>query len=152
MQLTEHFSFEELTDSSKFPNLVEQNRLDAMNPILLKHLKYIAGTLEEIRVVLGCKIAISSGYRNDALNKAVGGSTTSTHKQGITADIVPYIGTVEEAFEKLLANRDKLPSMRKCIIEGIKGKVWLHIQAKVETKEKQEFFKTNDGINYIKVG
>ena len=35
-------------------------------------------------------IRVSSGVRNDALNKAVGGSKTSAHTHGWAADLVPY--------------------------------------------------------------
>lgn len=149
MKITEHFTFEELTNSSRHPELVEKNRLDASN--YMKHLKYIAGTLEEVRSILGCKISVSSGYRNNELNKAVGGSPTSKHMLGLCADIVPFNGTVEEAFNLLLANKDKLPSLRKCIIEGIKGKEWLHIQTKKEASEPTEFFSTNDGKTYTPI-
>ena len=50
--------------------------------------------LEKLRAALGaklggeCTVNINSGYRTPALNKAVGGSITSKHKQGKAADIV----------------------------------------------------------------
>lgn len=37
-------------------------------------------------------INISSGYRCPALNKAVGGSTTSAHRYGYAFDLVPTTG------------------------------------------------------------
>ena len=150
MKLTTNFTFEELTGSANHPNLVSKNRELAKQ--YEKRLRYVAGTLEEIRAVLKCRIHVSSGYRYAELNKAVGGSTTSKHMLALCADIVPLDGmTVEEAFELLIANKDKLPSLRKCIIEGVKGKVWLHIQTKLEAKEPTDFLVTNDGINFEKV-
>ena len=150
MKLTTNFTFEELTDSSSYPHLVPKNRELAKQ--FDKRLRYVAGTLEEIRAVLKCRIHVTSGYRFSDLNKAVGGSVTSKHMFALCADIVPLDGmTVEEAFELLIANKDKLPSLRKCIIEGIKGKVWLHIQTKLEAKEPTDFLVTNDGINFEKV-
>ena len=150
MKLTTHFTFEELTDSASYPHLVPKNRELAKQ--YEKRLRYVAGTLEEIRAVLGCRVRVSSGYRYAELNKAVGGSINSKHMFALCADIVPLDGmTVEEAFELLIANTDKLPSLRKCIIEGIKGKVWLHIQTKLEAKEPTDFLVTNDGINFEKV-
>ena len=150
MKLTTHFTFEELTDSASYPNLVPKNRELAKQ--FEKRLRYVAGTLEEIRAVLGCRIHVNSGYRFDELNKAVGGSVNSKHMFALCADIVPLDWlTVKEAFDLLIANKDKLPSLRKCIIEGIKGKAWLHIQTKLEAKEPTEFLTTNDGINFEKV-
>ena len=150
MKLTKHFTFEELTDSASYPHLVPKNRELAKQ--FDKRLRYVAGTLEEIRAVLGCRVHVSSGYRYAELNKAVGGSVNSKHMLALCADIVPLDGiTVEEAFKLLIANKDKLPSLRKCIIEGVKGKVWLHIQTKLEAKEPTDFLTTNDGINFEKV-
>lgn len=150
MKLTTHFTFEELTDSASYPHLVPKNRELAKQ--FEKRLRYVAGTLEEIRAVLGCRVHVNSGYRFAELNKAVGGSATSKHMFALCADIVPLDGmTVEEAFELLIANKDKLPSLRKCIIEGVKGKVWLHIQTKLEAKEPTDFLTTNDGVNFEKV-
>lgn len=149
MKITEHFTFEELTNSSSHPELVEQNRLDAQ-PVL-KQLKYTAGTLEELRTVIGEPLLISSGFRNEALNKVVGGSSTSKHKLGLCADFIPNSKAVNEAFKLIIENRDKCPSLRKCIIEGVKGKTWLHIQAKVDSSEPTTFFKTDDGINYTEI-
>ena len=150
MKLTTHFTFEELTDSASYPHLVQKNRELAKQ--FEKRLRYVAGTLEEIRAVLGCRVHVNSGYRYDELNKAVGGSATSKHMFALCADIVPLDGmAVEEAFKLLIANKDKLPSLRKCIIEGIKGKVWLHIQTKLEAKEPTDFLTTSDGINFEKV-
>ena len=45
--------------------------------------------MERVRTVLGAKaIRINSGYRCDALNKKIGGSTTSAHSFGLAADFV----------------------------------------------------------------
>lgn len=149
MKITEHFTFEELTNSSSHQDLVEQNRIDAQG--VLKQLKYTAGTLEELRVVIGEPLLISSGFRNDSLNKKVGGSSTSKHKLGLCADFIPKSKSVSEAFRLIIENKDKCPSLRKCIIEGVKGKTWLHIQAKTDSSEPTTFFKTDDGITYTEV-
>ena len=150
MKLSEHFTFEELTDSVNHPELVEQNRIDALEHI--KKLRYVAGTLEEVRGVLGCKIRVTSGYRNDSLNEAVGSKPSSSHLKALCADIIPYEGTVQEAFEKIKFNKHLCPSLRKCIIEGDKGKVWLHIQTKLTASEPTEFYTSSDGKNFTRVG
>jgi hypothetical protein len=148
MQLTEHFSLEELTSSSSYPKLVAQNRVDAQK--YLKQLKHTASSLEEIRDVLGVPLVISSGFRNLPLNSAVKGSPTSKHKEGLCADFMPKGMNIYEAMD-ILKNSDKLLSVRKIIFEGVKGKLWFHIQTKTIASEPTEFFVTNDGKTYTKV-
>lgn len=47
----------------------------------------LAEVLETIRVHFNVPVTVSSGYRTEARNKAVGGSTYSQHKYGLAADI-----------------------------------------------------------------
>ena len=149
MQLSEHFSFNELTITSH-ESLQKSNRISAES--FTKQLKYTAGALEELRTLLGVQLTVTSGFRMPALNKAVGGSVTSKHTHGLCADIIPVGITVNEAFEKIKANKNKLGSVRKVIIEGVRGKSWLHVQSKVLASEPTELFSTLDGQNYTKVG
>ena len=147
--MTEHFSFNELTDSKKYPELVEANRLSAQ--AYLKQLKYVAATLEEIRAVLGVPLFVTSGFRNPALNKAAGGSPTSGHGKGLCADFQPIGMEVNDAFELIQFNRHKCPSLKKCIYESIKGSKWLHIETKTEAGQFTKFFTTNNGKIYNEV-
>lgn len=146
--MTEHFSFLELTDTSH-DNLLEKNRIDAK--AFYKQLKYTACTLEEIRAVLGVPMIITSGFRNNALNKAVGGSPTSGHTKGLCADFKPKGMVVNDAFELIQANKNKCPSLKKCIYESVKGSRWLHIETKTEASQPQQFFTTNNGKTYTEV-
>ena len=53
----------------------------------LANLMRLAAVLEDVRHVLGSRpILISSGFRSEAVNKAVGGSTSSAHRLGLAAD------------------------------------------------------------------
>jgi len=149
MKLTEHFSFNELTDSQKHPDLVPQNRIDAMG--YMKQLKYTSATLEEIRAILNVPLDVSSGFRNNALNKAVVGSPTSGHTKGLCADIVPKGMSVEDAFELIQFNKDKCPSLKKCIMENFRGSKWLHIETKTERFQPTKFYTTNNGKTYTEV-
>ena len=148
MKLSEHFSFEELTVTSH-ASLQKSNRLSA-EPFK-KNLTYTAGALEEIRAVLNVPMTITSGFRIPSLNSAVGGSKTSKHTQGLCADFQPIGITVKEAFDLITANKDKLHSVRKAIIEGVQGKNWIHVQSKVLANEPTQFFSTNDGKNFTEV-
>lgn len=44
--------------------------------------------LEKLREKLNCSININSGYRTEAHNKSIGGSSTSKHCKGLAVDIV----------------------------------------------------------------
>ena len=149
MNLSEHFSFEELTNSKGFPELVEQNRIDAQK--VFKNLKYIAGTLEEIRAVLQCPLRVTSGFRNEQLNRSVGGSQTSKHKLGLCADIIPIGMEVTDAQKKIMQNKDKCPSLKKCILEMVRDNEWLHIETKTEKEQPQQFFVTTNGRTYTEI-
>ena len=148
MKLTENFTFDELTSTSH-SELLEANRESAK--AFMKQLKYVAGTLEEIRAVLGVPLRVTSGFRNNALNKAVGGSATSGHTKGLCADIVPIGMTVTAGFEIILERKDECPSLKKCIIEKVHGNEWLHIETKTEANQPQQFFATTNGKTYTEI-
>ena len=148
MQLTEHFSFEELTSTSH-DELLESNRKIAEG--YTKQLKYVAGTLEEIRAVLGVPLRVTSGFRSSQLNRLVGGSPTSGHTKGLCADVIPVGVDVVEAQKKIIANKDKCPSLKKCILEMVKGSEWLHVEAKTEANQPTQFFATTNGKTYTEI-
>lgn len=77
--LTPHFTLEELTRTSvKAPN--KPNATELTNII------FTANQLEQIRAMLGGPLAVTSCFRSEAVNKAVGGSPTSAHRYGLAAD------------------------------------------------------------------
>ena len=148
MKLTENFTFKELTNTSNV-ELLEANRESAK--AFMKQLKYVAGTLEEIRAVLGVPLRVTSGFRNNALNKAVGGSATSGHTKGLCADIIPVGLNVSDAFKSIIESKAQCPSLKKCIIEKVRGSEWLHIETKTEANQPQQFFITTNGKTYSEV-
>lgn len=84
MQLSEHFTLEELTASSTAARLAINN---VPTGIVMGRLKLLAATLEQIRGQLGHPLIITSGYRSPALNaKVPGSSDTSAHTLGWAAD------------------------------------------------------------------
>lgn len=90
-RLTEHFALEELIHSNTAVRLGIPND---PNPWALSNLQRLALFLEEVRKVLGCPILISSGFRSQELNKAVGGAANSQHLMGLAADfIAPSYGS-----------------------------------------------------------
>lgn len=82
MQLTPHFTLEELThtDHREFdntPNFTEINNL-----------KRTAELLEEVKTLLnGLPIMVNSAFRSKQVNDSVGSKDTSQHRLGCAADI-----------------------------------------------------------------
>ena len=82
MQLTEHFSLEELThtDHREFDNTPNESEL--------ANIKRLAEFLEALKAVLGGKpIMVNSAFRCKQVNDAVGSKDTSQHRIGCAADI-----------------------------------------------------------------
>ena len=77
MQLSPHFSLEELTRSTAARNLSIDN---SPNKSELANLRLLAeSVLEPLRQAFGKPIVVNSGFRCEALNKAVGGARSSQH-------------------------------------------------------------------------
>ncbi|HFC7803799.1 TPA: D-Ala-D-Ala carboxypeptidase family metallohydrolase, partial [Neisseria meningitidis] len=95
MNLTPHFTLEELIHSD---TAIARGIKNVPNETEKANLLRLAQSLEEVRNLLGGKaIIISSGYRGDALNKAVGGVADSAHRYGLAADLVcPAYGSPYE--------------------------------------------------------
>ena len=81
--LPEFFSFKELI----YSKYAEDNKISNIPdwPVIA-NLKYLATCLDEIRRAWKKPIRVTSGFRCDALNKAIGGVDKSHHKLGLAAD------------------------------------------------------------------
>jgi putative chitinase len=95
MQLSEHFTFEELTHTDhrtldNTPTEHEKCIIDGKEVIVnaVANLPRLAAFLEEVKTVLGGKpIMVNSAFRSEAVNDAVGSSNKSDHRRGCAADI-----------------------------------------------------------------
>lgn len=98
MQLSEHFTLEELThtDHRQFDN--------TPNASEMANLVRLAAFLEEVKTVLGGKpVMINSAFRSKQVNDAVGSKDTSQHRIGCAADIrVPGM-TPDEVVKAVIA-------------------------------------------------
>ena len=83
--VTMHFTIEELYASDTAKRLGIDNKPTTQKLINLVYLA--AYVLEPLRVAMGRPIRISSGYRCERLNTAVGGVRNSQHLKGQAADI-----------------------------------------------------------------
>ena len=131
MNLSPHFTLAELTASNKAAALGIDNTAP---PELVPRLILAAEMLERIRSTLGVPVTVTSGYRCQRLNSAVGGVTSSDHTQGHAADfIAPGFGTPYE-IAKMLAPLVSVLGIGQLILEGVKGKQWVHVST--HTPEK----------------
>lgn len=85
MQISKNFSLQELTVSQTASRRGLSNQPNAAAQANLKRL--CDEVLQPLRDYLKRSIIITSGYRSDAVNRAVGGSTTSAHSFGLAADL-----------------------------------------------------------------
>ncbi len=131
MKLSPHFTLAELTASTAAQRL----RLDnTPPPELLPRLILTAEMLERIRATLQAPVIVTSGYRGRAVNAAVGGVTSSDHTQGHAADIVaPGYGTPYQ-IAKTLAPQVSVLGIGQLILEGVKGKQWVHVSTRAPDK------------------
>ena len=99
MQLSEHFSLEELTHTDH--RTLDNTPTDAE----LANLVRLAEFLEVIKAILGGKpIMINSAFRSKAVNDAVGSKDSSQHRTGCAADIrVPGM-TPDEVVKAIVAS------------------------------------------------
>ena len=84
MNLSEHFSLQELTHSDTAVRHGWENNPDAAE---INNLTRLAELLEQVRKVVGKPIMINSGFRSKQVNDAVGSRDSSQHRIGCAADI-----------------------------------------------------------------
>ncbi len=90
-KLTPHFTLGEMTRSTSHPEIY-----NVPPPAYVDNLTRVCGWLEKLREQYNRlyskfgdeTIKISSGYRSEKLNRAVGGARDSNHLTGCAADIV----------------------------------------------------------------
>lgn len=130
-RLSPHFTLAELTRSST----AERLRLDnTPPPDVLRALQSTADMLERVRATLGVPVIVTSGYRSPAVNAAVGGVTSSDHLAGQAADIVaPAYGTPHLVATTLVPLLSTL-GIGQIILEGIRGKQWVHVSTRRPVK------------------
>ena len=99
MNLTEHFTLEELThtDHRELENIPNETELT--------NLKRLAEFLETVKAVLGGKpIMVNSAFRSKAVNDAVGSKDSSQHRVGCAADIRVPSMTPDEVVKAVIAS------------------------------------------------
>ena len=101
MNLTEHFTLDELTSSEA----AERNGWDnTPNETELANLKRLAAFLEEVKTALGGRpVMVNSAFRSKQVNDSVGSKDTSQHRIGCAVDIrVPQL-TPDQVVKAIVA-------------------------------------------------
>lgn len=139
MKLTDNFTLEEFEASDTAARMGIDNSVPKE---LMQNVVELAGWLQTLRNRLTkhlgkpASIVISSGYRSPALNKAVGGSSTSSHMSALAADIkVPGV-SVDSLFELIRELMWDVPADQ--VIHEF-GR-WVHVGlAKAKSRPRNQF-------------
>lgn len=118
-----NFTWKEVIHSDRAKKAGISNNPDTkdMDNIMLS----IVG-MQQVRNFLGVPLKVNSWYRNEQVNKLVGGVPNSYHRQGLAIDFRPLNGmTIKQAFDKIAKSGIKFD---KVIHEKDGGAEWIHIQ------------------------
>lgn len=122
--VTMHFTIEEMYSSDTAKRLVINNKPNMQQMINLVYL--CAYVLEPLRVAMGEPIKIGSGFRCQALNKAVGGVSSSQHLKGQAADLC-IDGDLKKGKKWFNYIKDHLPFDQLIWEHNNKGNYWVHV-------------------------
>ena len=123
--LSEHFTLAELTKTNtKIKNVPNEAQVE--------NLMRLCGWLEELRRRTH-PIIINSGYRSEAVNKAVGGAANSNHLTGCAVDI--HVAGIEQlvryAAILLDISDERHEDFDELLLErSPRGTYWLHFAVK----------------------
>ena len=120
MNVSEHFTLEELTRTStgieNDPDPVAGARLAKLAHLLL----------EPIRSMIGAPLLVNSGYRCEAVNRAVCGDRNSAHLKGRACDFRPGNALdIKQVFDQIRLS--SLP-YDKILLEHHVDSWWIHVQ------------------------
>jgi hypothetical protein len=130
MKLTKHFTLEEFTYSE---TAKRKNIDNTPSPNAIANIKALCEeVLEPAREEYCRAMIISSGYRSEQLNKAVGGAKTSQHMTGCAADIV--CSEPRRLFDIIKANG----KFDQLLWEHAGKTQWIHVSYKPNGKNRQQ--------------
>ena len=127
MKLTPHFYLDEFTSSG----YAERHSIKNIpSPQVKQNLQVLASGLEQVRLLLGHPISITSGYRCLELNRAIGGSGKSAHMLGYAADFKCYGFGSPEQITQAIKNSEIVYDQLIC--EG----AWVHISFEPQYRQQ----------------
>lgn len=130
-KLTNNFSLHEFEKSATAKRLNINNNIPE---IYMPNVTKLANVMQTIRDAYGKPIIITSGYRCEKLNRAVGGSRTSDHKFAAACDFQSVEDTLQtnyELWKVILRLREQNRIFWRQLIweygEPEKGMSWIHL-------------------------
>lgn len=131
MQLTAHFTYEELVASDYATRHGISNV--PSEPHIVGNLHCLAAGLERVRAVIGQPIHVTSGYRCLEVNEAIGGVAKSAHMLGLAADI-KVLDLAPRLVALMIAAHPEI-GFERVIYEG----AWTHVEFPPGGREPQYF-------------
>lgn len=120
IKLSEHFTLKEATDSATANEL---KLLNTPPTSVIATMRQTAMEMEIVRAAIGAPLVISSWYRCQAVNTAVGSKDTSQHRVGEAVDFkAPMYGTPLDICRAIIAQQNQIP-FDQLILEHS----WVHI-------------------------
>ena len=141
-RLSQHFTLGELCKTS-----VKTEDGNIPSHVHIENLKRLCSWLEMLREEWNRRygegddpIVINSGYRSEAVNKAVGGAKGSNHLTGCAADI--RVSGIEQALRYAVILLDISDESGELFDElllerGSKGNYWLHFAVRPPSKDNR---------------
>jgi uncharacterized protein YcbK (DUF882 family) len=121
MRVSSHFTFEELSTTSHTA-LLKENRNEALQELtLIEDLAFFA---EQVRAFINVPMIITSGFRCEKLNRAVGGAANSQHIFFRAIDFIPKGMSIDECFSRLKMSNLVYGQLIK---ESGGVKEWVHV-------------------------
>lgn len=128
MNLSPNFTYEEMvkSDTARIRGILNQPNYKELDELT----KLCKKILQPVRDAFGKPIIVTSGFRSEALNKAVGGVSTSQHRFGQAADIKAQNGKNRALWDLMKSMVDnKQIEVGQLIWEkgDTKAPSWIHV-------------------------
>ena len=138
-----YFSIEELCHSDTADRLGIVNEPTYTQLVAMRRL--IDKVLDPVRELYGAPIYINSGFRCEALNKAVKGASTSQHKKGEAADIDTKKGQAENMRLYNMIIRSEIDYDQLINEDPDKNGQpnWIHISYRLDETQRHTHFTLN---------
>ena len=128
MLITPHFTLDEMIVSQ----LAARDGFDNSPPPEARaNLQLLCCALEQVRALFNAPVIVSSGYRSEQLNRAIGGAANSQHIQGLAADFTVIKLSPRETVRRI--SESAVP-VDQLILEFAR---WVHLSVTRDTPRRQ---------------